>query len=210
MPGGLVTHISTDSAPQVVRSDRKVWSASTKPVTERQFADLRVLVVDDNWFAISLLRNVLQALGIWKTEACVNAVDGFKQLGKEKFDLILLDNNMPGLSGTEFTKQLRAMNSSPNRSVPILMISSCTEMNEVKKALDVGVHEYLAKPFAVAGLLKKITSCLSTPRAFICRETYAGPCRRRQTLALKNRGRERRNGGVSAVGGRPSLRQGHA
>lgn len=172
--------------------DNCSWRSSLEVDAQKQIADLRILIVDDNWFARSLLRNVLQALGIWKLVECPYPKEGLKRLQEEHFDLVLTDNHMPKMSGVEFTRQIRAGDRVKYPAIPIVMISSLTELGNVNKAADAGIHEFLAKPFTADGLVKKILSSINTPRQFIRSTTYVGPCRRRQKLVLKSRGKDRR------------------
>ena len=79
------------------------------------------------------------------------------------------------------------------------MISSRTELGQVNGAVDAGIHEFLAKPFTAVGLVKKILSSINTPRQFVRSGTYMGPCRRRQRVALKSRGKDRRASGADEI-----------
>ena len=90
------------------------WRGGLEAETQKQLAELRILIVDDNWFARSLLRNVLQAMGVWKLVECLDPEEGFKRLQDEHFDLVLTDNHMPGMTGMEFTRLIRTSEKTGN------------------------------------------------------------------------------------------------
>ncbi len=187
-----MTPISIDMDRNFGSHDDPSWASNSRAGKDDQISSIRVLIVDDNWFARSMMRNVLQALGIWKLVECPDPKEGLRRLQEEQFDLVLLDNDMPGLSGVEFTELVRASGEMDDPEIPIVMITSRTELGQVSKAVDAGIHEFLAKPFTADGLLKKIISAINTPRQFVRTKIYVGPCRRRQKLPIKIRGKERR------------------
>jgi len=160
--------------------------------SHERLTSLRILIVDDNWFARSLLRTVLQTLGVWTLVECASPKEAFQKLEEETFDLILLDNDMPEMSGIEMTRHIRSSNVIDDPSIPIIMISSRTELEEVRQAVNAGIHEYLAKPFTADGLVKKVLAGATVYRQFIRSSAYVGPCRRRQKLMLKSHGADRR------------------
>src|SRR4029077_11743123 len=69
-------------------------------------------------------------------------------------EVVLLDWNMPGLDGREVLERLRA---DPNTAdLPVMMVTTESEMEQVEVALDAGASEYLMKPFDRAALLEKL------------------------------------------------------
>ncbi|NQV45926.1 MAG: response regulator [Rhodospirillales bacterium] len=139
---------------------------------------LRVLIVDDNRFHRSLVRNAMisQSIqGIWEAE---DADEAEKIMADQPIDLIVLDNNMPGEKGITFTQRLRQGKVIGNRCTPIIMVTAYGDEKIITAARNAGVHEYILKPFNVVTLIKRVQLTFKTPRDFIISPGYVGPDRR--------------------------------
>jgi two-component system, chemotaxis family, chemotaxis protein CheY len=115
---------------------------------------VRALVVDDSRAIRSVLRRMLSELGL----QAVEAGDGRQALGvlsqMSRPDVVLIDWNMPEMDGLELVKSLRA---DPDYdAVPLVMVTTESEMERVLQALEAGANEYLMKPFTKEGLLSKL------------------------------------------------------
>ena len=111
---------------------------------------LRVLVADDD----SLMRT-LMSVSLSASAEIVEAADGDEALAtiqQHEFDVLLLDWDMPGKTGIELTRYVRARDS----RVPIVMVTGKAERDEVVQAVEAGVSDYLLKPFQTAALQKKL------------------------------------------------------
>jgi len=119
---------------------------------------MKFLVVDDSATMRRILVNSLQRIGFAE---CVEAEDGRDAL--EKFDagisFVITDWNMPTMSGLAFIRALRALPS--GKSVPILMVTSRGDRNDIARAVDAGANHYLVKPFTPQVLKEKIEQLLS-------------------------------------------------
>ncbi len=114
----------------------------------------RILVVDDEHELRRALRSTLCALGFVVADAETGEV-ALEILRTEKFDLILLDINMPGLSGLETCRAIRARS-----DVGILMLTVRDRAEDKIVALDAGADGYVTKPFDVNELLARIRATL--------------------------------------------------
>jgi len=108
----------------------------------------RILVVDDEPQIRRVMRSVLVAEGYEVMEAECGE-DALKLIHSEKYDLILLDINMPGITGVEVCRQVRTI-----CDIPIIIMSAGEENRT--RALDAGANNYLRKPFGVS----QIFSCV--------------------------------------------------
>ena len=111
----------------------------------------RILVVEDERVVSFLLTRSLEASGY----SVVASADGLEalELGmRESFDLVLLDQRLPGLLGLEILQRWQAA----NRSFPVIMVSAITGEDDVIKALDMGAVDYVRKPFSVQEVLARI------------------------------------------------------
>lgn len=114
---------------------------------------MRALIVDDSRFVRGYLRSMLEEHGI----ACDEAADGRAGLellhGGEKFDLALVDWNMPVMNGLEMLRQLRA---DGFNNLKVMMVTTEAENEYIVRALEAGADEYLMKPFDDEALNEKL------------------------------------------------------
>ena len=143
---------------------------------------LKALVVEDNTHMRSLLRALLNALGIKDICEAIHGQAAMEALRDRKIDLVLTDLAMSPMDGLELTRHMRNDEKSPNPFVPIIMISGHTEKYRVEAARDAGVTEFLAKPITAHNLFARITEILERPRAFVRCDGYFGPDRRRHEV----------------------------
>jgi two-component system, chemotaxis family, chemotaxis protein CheY len=121
--------------------------------------DTHVLVVDDSLNIRRIVVDSMQRLGFSKITTAEDAVEA---LGKLKFfaktphaiGLVLSDLNMPGPSGLEFLKQIRAEKDFV--TLPFLLVTTESEKGAVIEAAAAGVSGYVVKPFNLETLTKKI------------------------------------------------------
>ena len=115
---------------------------------------MRALVIDDSRAIRRLIGNILKELGWEITEAAhgLDALAQLKSLGSP--DLILVDWNMPEMNGLEFIKAARAIDD--YKHVPMMMVTTETEMERMAQAFIAGVNEYLMKPFDKSQLIEKL------------------------------------------------------
>jgi two-component system, chemotaxis family, chemotaxis protein CheY len=112
-----------------------------------------ILAVDDSGSLRQMLSFSLKAAGYGVIEA-VDGKDGLEKARKQTVDLVLTDQNMPGMDGLSLIKALRGMKN--YQSVPILMLT--TESGEDMKAMGkaAGANGWMAKPFDPARLTEVI------------------------------------------------------
>jgi len=158
---------------------------------------LNFLVVDDNRHMRALVKSILHALGIRNIIEAGDGAEAFKELRHFPADMIICDWNMSPLDGMDFVRMVRTGKDSPNRHVPIIMLTGHTEMNRVLEARDSGVHEFLAKPISPKSLYSRIHAIIEKPREFIRAGMYFGPDRRRSQSATYS-GTERRKANLEA------------
>jgi len=117
----------------------------------------KILIVDDDPVNLEFFQLMLSKLGFTVEEAN----DGIEALSKlKKFypDLILLDNIMPRMSGWELTKNLK--NDPKFRDIPIIMFSALDDIKDKIAGFDLGVDDYITKPFNFSEVLARIKATL--------------------------------------------------
>jgi two-component system chemotaxis response regulator CheY len=146
------------------------------------FESLKALVVEDNAHMRSLLRALLNSVGIRDVAEAAHGGSALEVLRQRRSDLVLSDMAMSPMDGLEFTRRVRNDEQSPNPFVPIIMITGHTERHRVEAARDAGVTEFLAKPITAHNLFSRIAKIVEQPRAFVRCDSYFGPDRRRRQI----------------------------
>ena len=114
----------------------------------------RVLVVDDEPQIRRVLRSALVSQG-YEVQAARTGEDALESMRQERFDLILLDMRMPGMSGLETCREIRE----GSLAAIIMLTVSDSEQDKVA-ALDAGADDYITKPFGSRELLARIRAAL--------------------------------------------------
>jgi DNA-binding response OmpR family regulator len=116
---------------------------------------LRVLVVEDEPSIQRGLCDVLTFRG-YRSEAVDNGRRALDRLAGERFDLVLLDVMLPELDGFSVCRELRAR----GQQLPVLMLTAKGAEDDVLRGFEVGVDDYVCKPFSVRELLARVEALL--------------------------------------------------
>ena len=117
----------------------------------------RILVIDDEPQIRRVMRAALSATGYEVSDAR-SGEEAVEKLGDERFDLILLDVNLPGMSGMDACRVIRRETLVPD--VPIIMLTVRNAEKDIVEALDAGADDYVVKPFGTPELLARIRAAL--------------------------------------------------
>lgn len=121
----------------------------------------RIMVVEDEEALTTLLRYNLDAEG-YDVETVARGDDADVRLKERLPDLVVLDWMLPGLSGIELCRRLRARDDSKN--LPIIMLTARGEESERVRGLATGADDYIVKPFSVPELLARVRGLLRRSR----------------------------------------------
>lgn len=163
-----------------------------------KFEKLDVLIVEDTAPMRKLLISVLENLGVRNIMSAPDGEKAFEMFQKHNSDIILTDWLMRPMDGMQLTREIRKNPLSPNRMVPIILITGYSAWQRVEEARDSGVTEFLVKPFTANDLARRIVHVINAPRDFIETQDFFGPDRRRR-VNPNYRGPFRREG--DAAGG---------
>jgi two-component system KDP operon response regulator KdpE len=114
----------------------------------------RVLIVDDDPQIRRVMRTTLEARGNEVDEAG-SGEQALERARTEKYDLIILDINLPGKSGVETCREIRTLS-----TTPIIMLTVRDAGEDKIEALDAGAFDYVTKPFAMGELLARIRAVM--------------------------------------------------
>ena len=103
-----------------------------------------VLVVDDNYANLEVLGKQLQENNL-EVEFATDGETALKWIDSQQFDLVLLDVNMPGLSGFDVCKLIKA--NPKHTDLPIIFVTANNDIDSIVKAFDIGAIDFIAKPF---------------------------------------------------------------
>jgi two-component system OmpR family response regulator len=108
---------------------------------------VRILIAEDDAILAEGLRYSLRDAG-YSVDRVTTGIEADAALRTGEFDLLILDLDLPKMSGLEVLRQLRSRGS----AVPVLILTAADGVNDRVRGLDMGADDYLAKPFALAEL----------------------------------------------------------
>lgn len=138
------------------------------------------LVVDDNDHMRRLVRLILHSMGVDEVYEAHDGADAVSQMRQVAPDIVITDWMMQPMNGLELTEFIRKSPESPNRFMPIIMMTGFAEREQVFKARDTGVTEFLVKPLSAVSLFSRVEAIVEKPRPFVHVGEYFGPDRRRR------------------------------
>ena len=123
-----------------------------------------VLVVDDEPNIVETLQDRLEMSG-YHVITAVNGEDGLEKASQHSLDIVLLDIMMPVMDGLEMLERLRQ--TLDNADVPVIMLSACSQTQDVARAKAFGIEDYIVKPFDLAELMGKIDNILERKKSLV-------------------------------------------
>ena len=137
-----------------------VWDASNYKVTQKReavtYPEGKIIIVDDSIVNLKVLEGMLQTFDVNITK-CKSGAEALDVLGKEEYDLIILDQRMPEMDGIELLHFIRRLDNA-NSMVPILCATADFGPEVSRMLLNEGFQDYLAKPvrrFYLERMLRK-------------------------------------------------------
>jgi PAS domain S-box-containing protein len=146
----ILAELMSDDAPRSVATGIEVEGS-------------RILVVEDNVMNQLLMRELLSKWGAEVTLA-ENGQVAVELVSKHKYDLVLMDIQMPVMNGYEATRQIRETLGLPSHDLPIVALTASVVIEQRDKALEVGMNAFVSKPFVPAALRKVIEGNLAFSR----------------------------------------------
>jgi len=113
---------------------------------------MNILVVEDDKMALTTLQKSLETLG-HRVEGTLNAEEGIKMAAEGKFDLVISDIMMPGISGLSLVTILRTVHLC---TTPIIIMSALNNKPLLESAAEAGANDFLPKPFTLEELKEKL------------------------------------------------------
>ena len=120
-----------------------------------------ILVVDDDLLNRIVLSTNLQEQG-YEVATAEDGRQALDMLGREPFDVVLLDLIMPELDGFQVLEQMKR--DSVQREIPVIVISALDEMESILRCIEMGATDYLPKPFDAGLLRARLNASLASKR----------------------------------------------
>lgn len=117
-------------------------------------SNMKILIVDDFSTMRRIIKNLLRDLGFNNTSEADDGKTALPMLQAGDFDFLITDWNMPGMTGIELLKAVRA--DAKLSTLPVLMVTAEQKRDQIVEAAQAGVNGYIVKPFTAATLKEKI------------------------------------------------------
>jgi len=121
--------------------------------------DLEVLIVEDRQVMLKIIRRLMVQLGYSKVDEAVNGLQAVEKIREKRYDLILSDWNMDGMSGFDLLKIVRA--DPAMRDTPFILVTAESKPENILAAKAAGATGYLVKPFKLDVLEKTLDHVLA-------------------------------------------------
>ncbi len=116
--------------------------------------DMRILIVDDFSTMRRIVKNLLNDLGYTNTAEADDGTTALTALRQSHFDFVVTDWNMPGMTGIDLLKAIRA--DDKLKHLPVLMVTAEAKREQIIEAAQAGVNGYIIKPFTAQTLEEKL------------------------------------------------------
>ena len=116
--------------------------------------NMKILIVDDFSTMRRIIKNLLRDLGFTNTVEADDGITAIPILNSGSIDFLVTDWNMPGMTGIDLLRHVRA--DEKLRSLPVLMVTAEAKREQIIEAAQAGVNGYVVKPFTAQALKEKI------------------------------------------------------
>lgn len=155
------------------------------------FSDISVLVAEHNSYMRQTMRSILRTFNVGTIEEARSPDHAWDSYCLHKPDVVFADW-APGFDGMGLLQRIRRDDDSPNPFVPVIVMTSMSDKEHVLTARDLGMTEFIAKPFSPKLIYLRLHIIAEQPRSFVRTGNFFGPDRRRRQINVNE---NRRNPG---------------
>lgn len=116
--------------------------------------NMKILIVDDFSTMRRIIKNLLRDLGYENTHEADDGITALPMLQSGEFDFLIVDWNMPRMSGIDLLRMVRA--DEQLAAMPVLMVTAEQKREQIVEAANAGVNGYIIKPFTAVSLKEKL------------------------------------------------------
>lgn len=136
-------------------------------------ASIRVLIAEDNPYLRKLVRNLLVNIGVKQIDEVDEALAVLEAIRATDPDIVMLEWELPLLSGAELTRIIRTPGLLTRAGVPIILFSAAASPARVAEAKRLGVDTYLTMPISAKALADRMLTILAKPRTALAEDGAA-------------------------------------
>jgi CheY-like chemotaxis protein len=133
----------------------KIEELIQKGKPHKELKDIKILLVEDNLINQKITHLTLKPL-VNSIDTASNGKEALDKFGTSSYDIILMDIQMPVMSGLIAAEKIRALESSTNSHIPIIAITANAMLGDKEKCISAGIDDYISKPFQPSALIDKI------------------------------------------------------
>ena len=133
----------------------KIEELKLKDKSRKELKEANILLVEDNTINQKITLLTLKPL-VRNIDTAANGKEALDKFGTSSYDLVLMDIQMPVMSGLVAAEKIRELESSTNAHVPIIAITANAMLGDKERCLSSGMDDYISKPFQPAVLIEKI------------------------------------------------------
>ncbi|EKD69723.1 MAG: histidine kinase [uncultured bacterium] len=137
--------------------------SKARPVIDQFEPPVNILLVEDDVISQSLMQSLAEYFN-WKLRIACSGIEGFKAYQEGNYDIILMDVQLPELSGYEVTKIIRNYESHTGIRIPIIAVTAYAMAGDREKFIGAGADEFISKPFAKEELYEKVVELVKAAR----------------------------------------------
>lgn len=154
--------LDTNVIPSVEKSEEVIITEASQKLikTSTELKDSNVLMVEDNMINQKIVMLSLKKI-VKNIDVAGNGKEALDKFGTSKYDIILMDVQMPVMDGLLATKKIREIEASTNSHTPIIAITANALHGDRDLCLAAGMDEYISKPFLVELLIEKMEALLT-------------------------------------------------
>lgn len=145
------------------------------------FSDISVLVAEHNSYMRQTMRSILRTFNVGTIEEARSPDHAWDSYCLHKPDVVFADW-APGFDGMGLLQRIRRDDDSPNPFVPVIVMTSMSDKEHVLTARDLGMTEFIAKPFSPKLIYLRLHIIAEQPRSFVRTGNFFGPDRRRREI----------------------------
>ena len=133
----------------------KIEALKQKESAHKELKDVKILLVEDNIINQKITLLTLRPL-VGGIDTATNGREALDKFGTSNYDLILMDIQMPLMSGLVAAEKIRALEASTNGHIPIIAITANAMLGDKERCISAGIDDYISKPFQPAALVEII------------------------------------------------------
>ncbi len=147
-------------------------------MAQNQLKMYKILIVDADLELAKVLRTMLIEMGFGDVHLTRSGQEAYWKLKDEAFDFLITEWNTQAMDGISLLRKIRRSADSPNPTLPIIMLTGRAEQPDVFTARDLGINEFVVKPFTAKTIYNRIERIIENPRPFVVSPNFVGPERR--------------------------------